>query len=93
MQCDFDIRQYLYKCVLLAGGPSMFSGFRKRVLKEIRSLGNNVMKMCVFGPYKTNDAAWLGGSIIGSLSSFPLMSITDGAYEEDGPLIVHRKCF
>ena len=38
-------------------------------------------------------AAWLGGSILGSLSVMPSMWISKEEYDENGPLIVHRKTF
>ena len=38
-------------------------------------------------------AAWLGGSILASLSTFQPMWISKREYECDGPAIVHRKCF
>ena len=37
-------------------------------------------------------AAWLGGSILGSLPTMPSMWISKEEYDENGPLIVHRKC-
>ena len=38
-------------------------------------------------------AAWLGGSILGSLPTMPSMWISKEEYDENGPLIVHRKTF
>ena len=38
-------------------------------------------------------AAWLGGSILGSLPVMPSMWISKEEYDENGPLIVHRKTF
>ena len=35
---------------------------------------------------------WMGGSILGSLETFPQMVITHEEYKESGAGIVHRKC-
>ena len=43
-------------------------------------------------PGKQN-AAWIGGSIIGSLATFQHMCMTRDEYEDEGPEIVHRKHF
>ena len=37
--------------------------------------------------------AWIGGSILSSLSTFQQMWISKQEYDEAGPSIVHRKCF
>jgi hypothetical protein len=39
------------------------------------------------------DYAFLGGSVLGSLSTFKQMWILKAEYEERGPAVVHAKCF
>ena len=39
-----------------------------------------------------NIAAWIGGSILTSLSTFDSMWVTKQEYNESGPSVVHRKC-
>ncbi|CAF3480989.1 unnamed protein product, partial [Rotaria sp. Silwood2] len=38
-------------------------------------------------------SAWLGGSILASLSTFQSKWISKQEYDESGPSIVHGKCF
>lgn len=38
-------------------------------------------------------SAWIGGSIAASLSTFASTAITEEEYRDEGPSIVHRKCF
>ena len=38
-------------------------------------------------------AAWIGGSILSSISTFDSMWITKNEYQESGATIVHRKSF
>lgn len=43
-------------------------------------------------PPEGKFSAWVGGSILSSLSTFKDMSITKNEYSESGPAIVYRKC-
>ena len=47
----------------------------------------------VLAPAGRQHAAWLGGAILGSLPTMPSMWISKEEYDENGPLIVHRKTF
>ena len=38
------------------------------------------------------NAAWIGGSIMASLSTFPELCISRSEYDEYGPSLVHSKC-
>ena len=46
----------------------------------------------VIAPPERLYSAWIGGSILASLSSFEQMWITRREYDEYGPKIVNRKC-
>jgi actin-related protein len=47
----------------------------------------------IFAPSERKFSGWIGGSILGSLSTFQSMWINKSDYEESGARIVHRKCF
>jgi actin-related protein len=51
------------------------------------------MKIKVIADPDRKDAAWIGGSILASLDTFPQMVITHEEYNDCGPGIVHRKFF
>ena len=72
----------------------MFPGITDRMQKEITDLAPSNMKVKVVT--LTDDmkkySAWIGGSILASLSTFQQMWITKEEYDESGPSIVHRKC-
>lgn len=93
MQCDIDIRTDLYQNVVLSGGTTMFPGITERMTKELTALVPQGKKVKVIAPNERKYSVWIGGSILGSLSSFQQMWITKSEYEEAGPSIVHRKCF
>ncbi|XP_064608374.1 actin, clone 302-like [Liolophura sinensis] len=93
MKCDLDIRRDLFANIVLSGGTSMFPGLADRMVKELQSLCPPSMKVKVTAPPERKYSVWIGGSILGSLSTFQAMWISKEEYDECGPSIVHRKCF
>ncbi|KAF2363908.1 Actin family [Trinorchestia longiramus] len=93
MKCDIDIRKDLYANIVLSGGTTMYPGIGDRMQKEITSLAPGTIKIKIIAPPERKYSVWIGGSILGSLSTFQSMWITKDEYDESGPAIVHRKCF
>jgi actin beta/gamma 1 len=93
MRCDVDIRKDLFGNIVLSGGSTMFEGIAERVEKEIKALAPQSMKIKIIAPPERKYSAWIGGSILASLSTFQQMWISKAEYDESGPQIVHRKCF
>jgi actin-related protein len=93
MACDPLIREDLYGNIVLSGGTTMVPGFAERLTKEITALAPSTMKIKVVAPPERKYSAWIGGSILSSLSTFQAMWISKAEYDESGPAIVHRKCF
>ncbi len=92
MKCDIDIRQYLYWNVVLSGGSTMYPGIAGRMQKELTNLAPNSMKIKIIAHPERKYSVWIGGSILGSLSTFEQMQISKQEYDEAGPSIVHKKC-
>ncbi|CAH8265655.1 unnamed protein product [Arabidopsis lyrata] len=92
MKCDVDIRKDLYGNIVMSGGTTMFPGIAQRMCKEISALAPANMKIKVVIPPGRKYSAWIGGSILASLSSFEQKWITKAEYEETGAAIVHKKC-
>merc|ERR1711964_168304 len=92
MKCDVDIRKDLYSNVVLSGGTTMISGIENRVSKEMNALAPRSMTVKIVAPPERKYSVWIGGSILGSLSTFEDMWVTKEEYDESGPSIVHRKC-
>ncbi len=93
MKCSVDIRGDLYGNVVLGGGNTMFPGMAERMLKELTALAPSTMKINIVDPPGRKYSAWIGGSILSSLSTFQSMWIDKDEYDEYGPPIVHRRCF
>ena len=92
MKCDVDIREDLYANIVLSGGSTMFPGIADRMKKEMTALAPPMTCIKIIAPPERKFSAWIGGSILGSLSTFQQMCISKQEYDESGPSIVHRKC-
>jgi actin-related protein len=92
MKCDVEIQRDLFANVVLSGGSSMFPGIDKRMSKELAALAPD-MDIKVIAPPERKYTAWLGGSVMCSLTSFEEMWISQSEYDESGPAIVHGKCY
>jgi len=93
IKCDNDIRKDLYANIILSGGTSMFEGMGERLEKEVKALAPYTMKIKVLASPDRKYSVWAGGSIISSIASFHTMWITRAEFNEQGPSIVHKKCF
>lgn len=82
--CGNDIRNYLYNNIVLSGGSSLISGLRERLEKEISLLSSHAYKIRVIAPTERKYLAWIGGSILTSLSTFNSMWISKEEYDETG---------
>ena len=91
--CNLDIRAELYANIILAGGNTLFTGLSKRLQKELDSLTLDYMDVKVLHHPEGRYCAWIGGSILSSLSVFEEMPITREKYDEFGPGVVHLNCY
>jgi actin-related protein len=92
-KCDVSIQKDMYANIVLSGGTTMFQGLPERIEKEITHLAPAMTKIKVIAPRERKYGAWIGGSILASLDSFPQMVIIREEYDEYGKGIVCRKCF
>ncbi len=91
MKCDVEIRKDLFANIILAGGSTLFEGINRRLEYEIQQLASSNNKIEVLHPAERKYSVWLGGSILGALSTFQSMWITEAEYQEEGPGIIHKK--
>mmetsp|Transcript_17243 Transcript_17243/g.55360 ORF Transcript_17243/g.55360 Transcript_17243/m.55360 type:complete len:394 (+) Transcript_17243:3-1184(+) len=88
--CDADLQTDLYGTVVLAGGTTVANGFAERVARELSSLAPAGTRVNVYPDSQRKYAAWIGGSMLGSLPTFAQMRIMRNEYEEDAN-VVHRR--
>lgn len=88
---DIDLRSVLYEQIVLAGGSTLFPGFGDRLLYEVRQRAPAHTRIRISAPPDRIHSAWVGGSILASLSTFKNMWVSREEYEEYGSNILHRK--
>ncbi|XP_064422493.1 actin-3-like [Latimeria chalumnae] len=93
MKCKEDFHQELLDNILICGGSSLIKGFSERIKKELMKSSPNGAKVNIMASPHRKFSAWLGGSIITCLNSFEPLWVTREMFDENGPSIVHRKCF
>ncbi|KAI8602786.1 actin family [Dissophora ornata] len=88
-----DFRNDLYGNIVLAGDTTMISNFNERLQNELSGLTPPSTPLKITASPDRKFSAWIGGSVMTSLSTFSSNWITKEEYDESGPRIVHRKCF
>jgi actin-related protein len=96
--CDLDFRQDLVRSLVVAGGTSMLPGLSGRLKSELSKLLptelSRQVDVCVDS--QRRYAAWIGGSMFASLSTFDQVAISKQDYEDgkaDVRSLVARKTF
>jgi actin-related protein len=98
--CDGDVRRELVAGAVLTGGASGLPGLHQRLSSEFASSAglkaflpaSMTPKIALASKEERAIGAWLGGSILGSLSSFPELWFSKAEYAEHGAKMLHRKC-
>ncbi|KAL9644793.1 hypothetical protein ABK040_012447 [Willaertia magna] len=92
-RCDIDIREELYRNIVLSGGSTLFDGIADRMTRELSNMAPISTKIKVIAPPERKYSVWIGGSILASLSTFEQIWVSKEEYDDEGLNIVHRKCF
>lgn len=71
----------------------MYPGIVERIQKELFVLAPSSMRIKIMATPERKYSVWIGGAILGSLSTFQKMWVTKQEYDESGPSVVHQKCF
>ena len=88
---DRELRARLYESVVLAGGTTMASGFGQRLLTELRARAPQHTKVKITAPLERESSAWVGGSILASLSTFKNLWISREQWLEEGEAALRVK--
>ncbi|NXY18240.1 ACL10 protein, partial [Atrichornis clamosus] len=85
-------RRHMLGNIVLSGGSSMFPGFPERMCLELNVLSQGTgVRVEVLANPERSMAAWAGGSMAASLTSFQHTWMTKGEYQEYGAEYVHMK--
>ncbi|XP_069478204.1 actin-3-like [Ambystoma mexicanum] len=88
------LRKDMCDNILLCGGSTMISGFSQRFNKEVvNTVAPKAVKPKVHAMPQREHSSWRGGSILTSLMTFGPFWVPLEDYKENGPSIIHRKCY
>ena len=95
-RCENDSQAGLLANIVCAGGGACMGGFSERLKAEVEALVHPVapaakVKAVAGSREERALTAWLGGSIVGSLSSFHEMWFSRAEYNEHGAALLDRK--
>ena len=95
VQVELDIKKELFCNLCLCGGNSVLcddiaTQVQNNISKRV-SLAT-VIKMTSHAKDERSNIAWLGASILTSLGTFIQWCVTKEDYEEQGAVIIERKC-
>ncbi|KAM8812741.1 actin, plasmodial isoform-like [Rhynchonycteris naso] len=91
--CNPDLWKVLFGHVILSGGTGSCKGLMSRMQRELFALVSPDIYVKVFTCPYASYSAWVGGSILSSLSTFRDMWVTRSDYKDVGPSIVSRWSF
>jgi centractin len=91
MKSDLELRSKLFSQIVLAGGSTLLPGFGDRILSETRARSPAQTRIRIAAPPERIHSAYVGGSILASLSTFRSMWVSRSEYEEYGSNILHRR--
>ena len=83
-KCDSDLRINLYNNIVLAGGTTFMKNFPERFDYELRNFARGEAKtdINISAALHRKYAAWVGGSMLSSFSTFGDMTIKLAEYQE-----------
>ncbi|KAF5402586.1 Fast-type skeletal muscle actin 12 [Paragonimus heterotremus] len=90
--CPSNIQPYLLSNIVLSGGCTLFSGLPQRVEQEVNHEAPSGSFVKVYALEQRKYSAWIGGSILASLSTFNKVCVTKQEYQEHGNVILKQKC-
>lgn len=70
VRTDLDLRKSLYSNIVLSGGSTLCKNFPDRLVREIKKLAFEEMKVRISAPAERKYTTWIGGGILAGLSTF-----------------------
>ncbi|KAI3389810.1 hypothetical protein SNEBB_007933 [Seison nebaliae] len=90
---EMDLRRTMYENIVLSGGSTLFPNLPERLQSELSQLIPKTVQTRIVASPQRKFSVWIGGSILSSLNSFQQLWIKKSEYEEEGPSIVHKRCY
>ncbi|XP_003797072.1 actin-related protein T1-like [Otolemur garnettii] len=93
MKCPTDLQKNLFADIVLCGGTTLFPGLKERLTKELDQQASIGTPIKITASRERRFSAWIGASIVTSVSTFKQMWVTSADFKEFGTSVVQRRCF
>ncbi|XP_003797069.1 actin-related protein T1-like [Otolemur garnettii] len=93
MKCPADLQKNLFADIVLCGGTTLIPGLEVRLMKELEQQASIGTPIKIMASEDRCFSAWIGASIMTSVSSFKQMWISSADFKEFGASVVQRRCF
>ncbi|XP_003797091.2 actin-related protein T1-like, partial [Otolemur garnettii] len=93
MKCPGDIQKNVFADIVLCGGTTLIPGLKERLTKELDQQVSKGTPIKIMTSQDRCFSAWIGASIMTSVSSFKQMWVTSEDFKEFGASVVQRRCF
>jgi actin-related protein len=89
-----DTQRVLYQNIVLAGGSTLFHGFKERLEKELAALAPPGTEVRVIAPKHRQYSAWMEGRVVASVPDFHTSRFVSKQEcdHEDIPGVLDNKC-
>ncbi|XP_050294553.1 actin-like [Anthonomus grandis grandis] len=92
-KCGFDLRRDFASNIILSGGNTLLKGLEPRLIQDLEKKVPPSMKINIISDPDRKIFVWRGGSILGSLSTFPKnICVQKTEYDEIGTTVIRKKC-
>lgn len=92
-RCDPELASEMRKNIVVCGGTSILRGLQQRLEKEFEAEDERYEFVL---DWQRRYSAWIGGSMLGSLSTFQALAIPLKEYSlnsENKSAVIFKKCF
>ena len=100
LKCDNELKPEMYGNIVLSGGSTMIKGFQERMERDLKAridMQNPAPEIKLHADSFRQHAAWIGGSMLASLSTFgQYMVMKKEDWENDPnmkPFLIHKYSF
>lgn len=93
-QSDTDVKKEMIGNVIVTGGNSLLYGLTSRLATRLQDTPSSLKAKVITLPFPAERkySQWIGGSILGCLSSFQALWVGEKEYQEHGANILEKKC-
>ena len=89
---ELEIKLKLFENIIVTGGSTLMNGFVGGLESDMNKVAPIEVKPGVIAIPRRKESAWIGASIVSSISSLHPFCVSRHDYKEIGATILDKKC-